>query len=267
MDTKITILIVNYNSADFINISLYALKSLTKNPYNVFIIDNGSKINDYEKLKKYISNYENISLERIDTELTGSMAHGTALNELVKKVSTPYFSILDADAIWLKKGWDDILIGKMTHTIKVAGTQAPPQKPQDFPLMFAIIFETKTFNSLGIDFRPKDLAAKQDTGFEIREKYLQAEYQAINLEFKNTREYKNGSFGLLPAIGEFYLENDYENIFASHFGRGSNPFAKQAISVDNKIMRLILTPINYLLWHIVKNRWLNTCMKIINKQI
>ncbi|MFA7209286.1 MAG: glycosyltransferase [Parcubacteria group bacterium] len=263
---KLSILIVNYNSSDFINLSLYALRKLTKNPYEVFIIDNGSKVNDYTKLKKYISNYGNTYLERVDTKLTGSMAHGTALNKLVKNVTTPFFSILDADATWLKKGWDEILINKMTGKIKIIGTQAPPKKPQDFPLMFAILFETETFKKLAIDFRPNDLTKNQDTGWEMREKYLLADYQAINLEFKNTRTYKDGPFKKISAAGEYYLDNDYNYIFASHFGRGSNPLAKQTLSFNNKFFRLIFLPINYLLWHIAKYRWVVICKNIINNQ-
>ena len=267
MNKNLTILIVNYNSADFINLSLYALKKLTRNSYKVFILDNDSKIKDYEKLKSYTSKYKNIYLERMDTKLTGSMAHGTALNELIKKVSTPYFSILDADATWLKKDWDEILINKITDRTKVIGTQAPLQKSQDFPLMFAILFETETFKKLAIDFRPKDLTKNQDTGWEMREKYLSAGYQAINLTFKNTRTYKNGPFKNLSTIGEFYLENNYKNIFASHFGRGSNPFAKQILFIKKRYLRTILLPINYILWHIEKRGWIYICKKIINKQI
>ena len=44
MDYIISVLIVNYNSADFIENSLYALSRLTKNPFKVFIIDNRTVI-------------------------------------------------------------------------------------------------------------------------------------------------------------------------------------------------------------------------------
>lgn len=77
-------------------------------------------------------------MERVRTNLTGSMAHGTALNALAKKVNTPYFSILDADATWLKKNWDQILIEEINNRVKVIGTQASGNKPKDFPLMFSL---------------------------------------------------------------------------------------------------------------------------------
>ena len=110
MKPEITILIACFNDQKFIDISLYALSKLTKNPYQVYILDNGSELKNYKDLKKICSKYKNVFLERRETDLRGSMAHGTAFNYLVKKVNTPYFSILDADAIWLKKNWDEILI-------------------------------------------------------------------------------------------------------------------------------------------------------------
>jgi GT2 family glycosyltransferase len=54
--TKLSVLIVNYNSADFVETSLYALKKLTQNPYQVFIRDNNSKLQDFLKLKKLLKN-------------------------------------------------------------------------------------------------------------------------------------------------------------------------------------------------------------------
>jgi len=78
MIKKISILIVNYNSSDFIDISLYALSKLTKNFYKIFILDNGPNITDYENLKKVCSEYKNCVLERRKTILRGSLAHGIA---------------------------------------------------------------------------------------------------------------------------------------------------------------------------------------------
>ena len=105
---KLTILIINFNTSDFIESSLYALKKLTKNPYDVFILDNGSIRDDYNRLRKIVKDYKNVYLERSDTHLRGSIAHGTGLNILVKKVKTQYFTILDADATWLIKNCDEI---------------------------------------------------------------------------------------------------------------------------------------------------------------
>lgn len=266
---KISILIVNYNSSAFIENSLFALKRLTMNDFRVFILDNNSKYCDYLKLKLIVKKYSGeieIDLERKKHNLRGSLAHGTALNELIKKVDTPYFSILDADATWLKKNWDEILISRFTKKIKAFGNQAPLVKPQDFPLMFAILLETETFKKLAVDFRPNDLMKNQDTGWEMREKYLAAGYTGRNIEFKNIRTYKNGPFKSIPGVDEFYLENNYGEIFASHFGRGSNPFAKQKIKCNNKFLSILLIPLNYYFWRRDKKNWIKSCKDIVNNQ-
>lgn len=268
MDYKVSILIVNFNSSDFVKLSLYALKKLTKNNYQVFIVDNGSQKKDYNKLEKIVEIYDNVFLERWDTDLRGSMAHGTALNHLVEKVNTPYFSILDADATWLIKNWDEILINKIDDKVKVVGTQAPPGKPQDFPLMFSIIFETETFKKMNIDFRPKDIQARQDTGFEMREKYLNSDFKGLNINFKSTRNFKNGYFREL-IVAEYYLDGN-EEIFASHFGRGSTLGAVKYMK--SAIKYFYMTPVigKYFLkikGENEKNKWIEICKKIINNQI
>lgn len=215
----ITVLTVNYNSADFIINTLHCLEGITKKPYKVIVADNNSRIEDYKKLKKFCDTCDNVVLYRKENfDLVGSMAHGTTLNELVKMVDTPYFSILDADATWLADGWDEKLINRFTNKIKIIGTQAPGSKPQDFPLMFAALFETETFNKLDIDFRPKDIQKKLDTGHEMRGKYLSNGYEGLNIIVKNTRVYKDGPFSSLVGVAEYYLDG---SLFASHFGRGS----------------------------------------------
>ena len=40
-DHRISVLITNYNTLKFIELTLYALRKLTKNSYCVFINDNG----------------------------------------------------------------------------------------------------------------------------------------------------------------------------------------------------------------------------------
>ncbi len=262
---KISVFIVNYNASDFILSALYALKKLTKNPYKVVIIDNGSRISDYLNLKNSVSAYKHIELRRIETNEKGSLAHSLALNILTKDIDTPYFTILDADAAWLKKDWDDILIKKLSSTVKAIGTQAPELKPQDFPIMFAMFFETKTFESLNIDFRPAKIGKMQDTGWEMREKYQGSGYSALNITRHSTRSHKNGPFGNIAGVDEFYFEN-YTDIFACHFGRGSNPFGKRIINFKSGFLRIIFLPINLLLWHRDKRSWINTCRRIINNQ-
>lgn len=263
----ITICIVHFNDADFMLNSLSCLEKLTKNSYQVFIMDNGSRLEHYHKLEKGVEKYANVFLERKETKLRGSLAHGTALNELVAKVDTPYFSVLDADATWLIKNWDEILINHLNDNIKTIGTQAEKSKPQDFPLMFAILFDTETFKKLDIDFRPKDLSKIQDTGWEMREKYLKAGYRGENIVMRNTRTYKEGPFKDLIGVAEYYLKG-HSHIFASHFGRGATLGSAKYRKGTNFIYRL---PILGRLPRKLKGRkeikkWLGICQTIVNEQ-
>lgn len=262
MNELITILIVNYNSADFVDLTLEALTELTANSYKVIILDNNSKINDYRKLEKYAKKYKNIYLERKKTNLRGSIAHGTALNYLISKVDTDYFCIMDADAVWLKKDWDSILLKQFNEKIKAVGTQAAgPQKSLDFPLMLAILSETSTFKKLNIDMRPGNQKIHQDTGYQMREKFMQSGFGGKVIEYKNTRKYKQGKFKDIPAVLEYYLDG---NLFASHFGRGSNPFGKNIAGINIPILKTI---VGYIKWHSHKKSWIRMCKSIIKNEV
>ncbi len=265
----ISILTVNYNTADFVKLMLYALKHLTKNNYKVYILDNNSTINDYSKLSQYVKEYENVFLERHETNLKGSEAHGTALDYLIQKVDTKYFSILDSDATWLKQNWDEILIQQFDDKIKVIGTQAPGKKHKDFPLMFCILFETKTFNSLNISFLPQESRNPlKDTGWQLREKYLKANYKGKIIEFKNTRSYKQGKFKNL-LVAEYYLDNNYDEIFASHYGRGASLGANKYINTKMRYVYAIPIIGKFLLkkkGEKEKQQWIDICKNIIDNQ-
>ena len=265
-----TILIVNYNTADFIEFSLKILQKLTKNSYRVDILDNNSKIKDYQKLKRIVTEYDNVYLERAETDLTGSAAHGAGVNHLCRKVKTPYFVILDPDANWLRKNWDEILINQFDDRIKAAGTQAPvgSKKYQDFPLVFAMIFETEVFKKLNIDCWPKDPSKQQDVCYELREKFLQAGYWAKNIEMKNTRTYHDGPFRNV-ICAEYYLDQDYQNIFTSHFARGSTLGANKYQKGIRKYIYQIPIIGKFLLarkGEKEKRQWLDICWQITEEQ-
>jgi GT2 family glycosyltransferase len=62
----ITVLIVNYNSSKFIEFSLFALKRLTANPYNVLVADSANTDpSDYQKLVKNCQAYDNVTLYKM----------------------------------------------------------------------------------------------------------------------------------------------------------------------------------------------------------
>lgn len=266
----ITVIILNYNSSIFIDNLLYSLEKLTHYPYIVKILDNNSSIIDYNNLKNITKNYNNVSLKKAHTTFTGSYAHGEGLNKLFKDVKTKYCSIIDPDAVWLVRNWDKILIRNINNKVKAIGTQANSSlKPMDFPLVFAMIFETKTFKKLNINFKPGDLSKYEDVGYESRKKLLKAGYLGKVIKAKNTREYKKGPFNELIGVSEYYFNNNYDRIFASHFGRGS-------ISGSTKYLRgtsKYIYSIPYIGKKLLKNKgireiekWIDICKSLVDAQ-
>ena len=263
----ITIIIVNYNTSAFIEVSLFALEKLTKSKYKVIICDNGSSYFDKKGLKGIVSKYDNIELLFRKQLAHGSIGHGEALNILVDKIDTPYGVILDADATFLKRGWDEILINQLDDKVKIIGTSLPknPIKPVDFPLTFAVLFDTEVFKSLKIDMRPKNSKIGQDVGWEMREKFLKSGYKGKVLEVRITREYKDGPFRNI-ICAEYYFEG-YDSIFACHFGRGSSLGAAKY----QEWSKLLQLPYINLMARKIrgcrdKKEWLAICREIIERQ-
>lgn len=271
----ITVCITHFNDSDFIINTLYCLSKITKNPYTVLIRDNNSRPAEYRNIRQAVKKYDNVVFYRANNfSLTGSVAHGTALNELVSKITTPYGVILDADCTFLRKSWDEILISKLDDRVKIVGTPAPKgsKKPQDFPLVFAMLFETETMKKLQIDFRSKDLEKIQDTGWELREKYLRAGYQGKILNMKNTRDYRDGPFRDI-ICAEYYLDNDYQRIFASHFARGSSGGAMKYVSKLNRFSDRYVYSVPLIGRYLLakkcqkeKKKWISLCHQIVNYQ-
>ena len=220
----LTILTVNYNTADFIEVMLYAFKKLTANSYQVIICDNGSSEQDLLHLISVAQQYDNVEVIFRKQSAHGSIGHGEAMDLLTAKVKTPYFVTMDSDATFLYMHWDKLLLSRMKGKVKVIGTQAPGDKPKDFPLVFAVLFETASFRLSGANFLP-DLnkmvsGLVKDTGWEIRERYLAGDFSGEVLEDRNTRTWKGGPFSDM-VVAEFYLDG-VKDIVACHYGRGSS---------------------------------------------
>lgn len=273
--TLVTICMAHRNAADFVALMIYAFDKLSMYSYKVIIRDNSSSDKEYKKLQKLVKEYSHIDIHLYEhaTELRGSSAHGEALNELVGRIDTEYGVIMDTDVTFLKKGWDQILINKLSPEIPIYGTQPDSNgpKPKDFPLMFGVLFKTDILKSLNIDWRTKDMNKLQDVGWELREKYFGAGLKGGLLYDFNTRTFKKGPFADL-VCSEYYLDSVGESqIFASHFGRGSNPNYKNLVRIKSnnifiKLLNRILLLPNYIRWVIDKKKWLQISKKIIDAE-
>jgi glycosyltransferase involved in cell wall biosynthesis len=220
----ITILTVNYKTSDFIDLMLYAFEKLTKNSYKVIICDNYSTDKEMLKIAKVAQKYQDVELVFRKQTQFGSIGHAEAMDLLVSKVDTPYFVTMDADCTFLLNGWDELLISQLDDSIKVIGTTLPkgPEnpKPMDFPLVFAVLYETESFKKLNPSFMPDDIKKdkSKDTGWEIRERYLSAHFKSIVFDGENTRFVKTTEYGDMICAVYYYKDN----LIASHFSRGSS---------------------------------------------
>ncbi len=266
-----TVVTVNYNTYDFIELLVYALSKLSFFETTILIADNGSNLDDLRKLKELEMKHDNIRVFELNHGFTGSFAHGFALNFLIAKVKTTIFTVLDSDAIFLVKFWDKLLHKQLNHKVKVVGTQGAENRKQDFPLLYGCMFETKTFTDLKIDMTPSDISKGQDTGWEVREKYLVNGYEGLNLIYKNTKYYKNGPLNNVNC-GEYYFSNipSITDIVASHFYRGATLGAqKYRRGVMGYIYRIPVIGRKMLIakGKSEKDIWIEICREIVDSQL
>jgi hypothetical protein len=263
----LSIVITNYNTLNFVKLSLFAIKKLTLNQYVVLINDNGSRPSEIVVLKKMADENSNIKVFLRKTSYKeASYAHAEALDLMIEKVETPYTVILDSDCTFLLRGWDQRLINCINDTVKIVGTSLPKGrsclKPYDFPFQFAVLFETETYRQLDISCMPREIKKGEDTCWQWKPKFVQGGYKGKILITKNTRDYKQGPFGDLVGVEEYYMDDG--ELIASHFGRGSSGGAA-------KYCKWLKIPVvsGYVkryYGNIEKKKWISKCYKIINEQ-
>lgn len=223
---KLTIVTVNYNTSDFLEVMLYAFEKLSEKNYPVIICDNGSDEKNVLKLVELQRKYSNVEiLFRIQSQ-AGSIGHAEAIDLLANKVKTPYFMVMDADCCVLRKNWDDVVFGQLKNNVKVFGTPRLLQNGdnlEDFPTVFSTVYDNVAFQELGCSFMPGPggAAAGEDTGYLISKKFRVKNLSYKNLVAKNTRHYKDGPFGDI-LCAEYYLDAELKDIFSCHFSRGSS---------------------------------------------
>ena len=122
--------------------------------------------------------------------------------------------VVDSDVVFLRKDWDTELIGRINDEIKAVGTEAAGNKPKDFPAVYAVLYETESFRKVDRSFLPDMDAFKKgaytDTGWLVREGFLNSGLSGETLEMKNTRYYKAGPFKNFTGVGEFYFKGQEE---------------------------------------------------------
>ncbi len=266
--TELCIVITNFNTSNFIELSLYAIDKLTRRKCQVLINDNGSDARNLKKLNALQRRYDFVKVFYRKTDKSGSWAHAEALDFLIGESRAKYTVILDSDSTPLLKGWDDYMVGMISGNVKIAGSplskSRSANKPADFPFQFFVIFDTQSYKSLDISCRPGDITNGKDTCWEWRPKFTNAGYAGKILDAKCTRDFKNGPFRDVICM-EYYTDNG--KLIASHFGRGSTGgLAKH----KNRWFLKIFSVSRYIIKYIARRekiRWINICRRIIDGQV
>ena len=199
---------------------------------------------------------------------------------LTKRATGDFLVVMDADCVFLKKHWDDLLIEKLTGNVACIETpkSIPNNKDQEkrnnnFPCVFAVMYVNSIFKNLSPSFMPdknwlasedKSGLLNKDTGWDIQRKFEKHGYCGISLEARNTREYKNGKFSDILCV-EYYDENGV--LVCNHFGRGATlGVAKYKQFNRMKLLKKIPMIKNYLRKRQgLKERaiWIKRCRDII----
>ena len=230
MASPITICTVNYNTSRFIALMLYSFSVLTKNAWQMLICDNGSRAEELSALRELCTQYPNVTLHCRTQSRAGSIGHAEAMDFLVGMVDTPYFVTMDADCVFLYKHWDEELLQRLVPPVACIGTPPVPDavKVQDFPNMFAVMYDTAVYRRLGspsfmpdvawVDMPDKTGVEPKDTGWSIHKAYAANGYRGATLRCINTRHTESAHYSMVCA--EYFLPGS-NALFGSHFGRGS----------------------------------------------
>jgi len=86
-----------------------------------------------------------------------SMSHGKALNKACSLAVENYVIMLDTDFVFLKKGWDNIIISNLDKGIAAFGVDSPCQvnRARNFPFIYCFCYRPDLLKEVNLDFRPQ----------------------------------------------------------------------------------------------------------------
>ncbi len=115
----VTICIVNYKTEELTRLCLRSIRKYTTYPYKIIVVDNNSADSSLEYLRSvpYIK-----LIERPGINMSGSMAHGTALDIGLNECDTEYFLAMHTDTFIRQVGWLSWLVEQINKKPNTACT-------------------------------------------------------------------------------------------------------------------------------------------------
>lgn len=115
LDHSISIVVVTWNSYDWLQLLLESLDIFTANPYEVIVVDNSDIIKPLTGVKHIISG--------------NNIGHGEGLNIGVKHCTHPHIMFFDVDCHVLCHGWDQLFLDLNKDVVGGKGVPAKPIRP------------------------------------------------------------------------------------------------------------------------------------------
>jgi len=133
----ISIVTVNFNSYDFLDLLIESLERYSSLPYELIVIDNST-------IKQQISR-DNVSQH----QMPKNIGHGEGLNRGAKLAKFDFVMFLDVDAHILCHHWENPFLDMMTQFDVIGGRGVPAK-----PIRPACMFMKKEFSTY--DWKPSD---------------------------------------------------------------------------------------------------------------
>jgi len=205
-EVLVTIGIAHYQTRDLLKLCIRAIRKFTRLPYEVVVVDNGSR----DGSLKYLRGLQSIRLiERQAGAEPPPIAHAEALELAAQAAGGKYFLSLHTDAIPRREGWLERIVQVMEANAKIAavGTAKKKSSPvweflksltarpfwkrllrritgakvpliragrPPYPRTFCALYRLETLRSLGLSFHPE---GELRTGEKISQKLVAAGYE------------------------------------------------------------------------------------------
>ncbi|MHB8362836.1 MAG: glycosyltransferase family 2 protein [Patescibacteria group bacterium] len=125
---KVSIITINYNGLDDTIECLESLRKIDYPNYEIFVVDNASKNNECDKLKKNFGDY--IKLIKSDKNLGFAGGNNLAIRTIVKERSSKYICLLNNDTV-VKKDFLKYLVDVAEKDQRVASVMPQVLKYND----------------------------------------------------------------------------------------------------------------------------------------
>lgn len=109
MEKRVSIILVNYNTTEDTIECIKSLKDISYSNFDIIIVDNKSKKEEFDKLSNSVKNIENCTL--ISSDKNGGFAYGNNIGiKLAKKRKSDYILLLNSDTEVEKDFLDHLVV-------------------------------------------------------------------------------------------------------------------------------------------------------------